>query len=250
MKHQTMYKLGFAVVYTLVMLPFSVTFFHHIASPPDGSMFMGLFPLSAAHNLVLPLFLAILEFSSINVAFLLWARTETVKRKAMLALLFLCCQSFPVMSIYYDIIAREYTSVTTSVSDVRDDSKDRIRTVKLQISDIKADIKRLTHDHADVSSLMSKKAELFMELSALQTQKQTASASRVSELEYVRGSVGTQRGTLPMFLAFMFPVIMLTFARVIKPEPRTVGEHVAPVRKKKRAAKKAAPVVQLGEIIG
>jgi hypothetical protein len=275
MKQQTMYKLGFALVYTFVMLPFSVTFFHHIATAPGDYFFLGIIPLSAAHNFTLPMFLAILEFSSINIAFLLWARTETVKRKIVLALLFVSCQSLPVVSIFYDIMAKEYSTITASSADMREDNKDRIMTLKAQIADTSADItsiregrdrataavtQLIASDKADtkqfsrisgksdrdLNSLMKKKQAMFAELIKLESSRETT-AARISELSYVRQSLTSSTGRLPLFLAFLFPLSILTFARVIKPEPRPVSEHVARVHKKKKVKK--SPVVELGPVI-
>lgn len=258
------------------MLPFSVTFFHHIATAPGDYFFLGIIPLSVAHNFTLPMFLAILEFSSINIAFLLWARTETAKRKIVLALLFVSCQSFPVVSIYYDIMAKEYNTVTASTADMREDNKDRIMTLKAQIADTaaditsiregrerataavsqliasdKAEIKQLTrvrgNSDRDLNSLMKKKQAMFTELIKLESARQDT-AARVSELAYVRQSLTSSTGRLPMFLALLFPVSILTFARVIKPEPRPVSEHVARVHKKKKTVKKETPFV-LGDPI-
>lgn len=94
---------GFTTAYTLVVLPFTVNFFRAIASvPATGATLFAVIPLDKAHLFVLPLFLAALEFASIQLARQFWAHTDRTER-ALVFGLFLTCQSFTVASVYYDV---------------------------------------------------------------------------------------------------------------------------------------------------
>lgn len=94
---------GFATAYTLVVLPFTVNFFRAIASVPSTEATLFAFiPLEKAHIFMLPLFLAALEFASIQLAVRFWALESLVERILVFGL-FLMCQAFTVTSVYYDI---------------------------------------------------------------------------------------------------------------------------------------------------
>ncbi|MFH0806579.1 MAG: hypothetical protein V1885_02550 [Candidatus Brennerbacteria bacterium] len=94
---------GFAAAYTLVVLPFTVNFFRDIASlPATGATLFTSVPLDQAHLFMLPLFLAALEFASIQLARNFWQMADLPDRILVFGL-FLMCQSFTVTSVYYDV---------------------------------------------------------------------------------------------------------------------------------------------------
>lgn len=75
----------FAVAYVGVVLPFTTSFFKNIATPPQSPMHLfSIIPLADANNFMLPIFLAALEFASIQLACSFWAMKHHINRYLIL----------------------------------------------------------------------------------------------------------------------------------------------------------------------
>lgn len=104
------WRLIFTVAYTLVVIPFTINFFSTIVTlPPTTATLFKLFPLTETHKIMLPLFLGAIEFASVSLACSFWVKTNS-SRKALLIILFLACQTLPVMSVYFDVRSRDYSN--------------------------------------------------------------------------------------------------------------------------------------------
>lgn len=101
------WRMAFSLVYTAVTLPFLVNFFRSIANPAIEETLMSIIPLVQIHRLMLPLFLMSLEFAAVALACALWKKAQSTN-KVFILLLFLGCQLFPVVSLYYDVRSKDF----------------------------------------------------------------------------------------------------------------------------------------------
>lgn len=113
------------------MVTFTFNFFARIAKQPEHSERSLGNALTYLHTLALPLFLAGLEFITITLACLLWQRVETSKDRSMLLLtvvLFVAAQSFPVLSVYTDVMESEYQTTRKARIEAVSDQIEKIET--------------------------------------------------------------------------------------------------------------------------
>ncbi len=141
----------FAVAYTFTVLPFTVSFFKKMTQP-SGDVKLLSITLLDGHNLMLPVFLAALEFSSINLACKFWQQPHFRARMVLLALL-LACQAYPVTAVYYDMRSRDYNvakaereSLAKNNNVALDDHLHRMQSLVKDISGHVREIRRETSD--------------------------------------------------------------------------------------------------------
>lgn len=135
----------FTLAYTLTVLPFTVNFFKSIASPSSTETLMLIFPLVDAHNFTLPIFLACLEFASIGLACSLWKKAQSIN-KVFILLLFLGCQLFPMVSLYYDVRGKDYQAEKKTFDENR---KEKVDAVETRIKNLVAQISTLSNEMKD-----------------------------------------------------------------------------------------------------
>ena len=145
----------FAVSYTAVVLPFTVNFFKSIATPSAGETLMlaiPAIPLVDAHNFMLPVFLAGLEFAAIGLACALWKKAASTK-KVVILILFLGCQTIPMLSLYYDVRGRDYQMEKKTFDENRKEKVDavetRIKSLVAQISTLSKEMKDMRKERHD-----------------------------------------------------------------------------------------------------
>ncbi|MDI6745029.1 MAG: hypothetical protein QMD07_06590 [Thermodesulfovibrionales bacterium] len=139
----------FAVSYTAVVLPFTVNFFKSIASPSTLMLAIPAIPLVDAHNFMLPVFLAGLEFASIQLACSFWAMKHHINRYLIL-IIFLACQAFAVTSVYYDIRIKDFQTMKNTVDIARTESVESLRNtvsgLKEQAATVSAELNKIRRD--------------------------------------------------------------------------------------------------------
>lgn len=142
----------FTLAYTLTVLPFTVNFFKSIASPSSTETLMLIFPLVDAHNFTLPIFLACLEFASIGLACSMWQKKQGTN-KLFILLLFLACQTIPMLSLYYDVRGKDYQmekkNHDSNKKELMDSLSNRIKSINGQILALSkniTDMKKERHD--------------------------------------------------------------------------------------------------------
>ena len=143
----------FAVAYVSVVLPFTASFFRNIATPPQSPMYLfSIIPLTDANNFMLPVFLACLEFASIGLAISLWKKKEGTN-KLFILLLFLACQTIPMLSLYCDVRGKDYQmekkANDNSKKELMNSLSNRINGLNGQISELSknlTDMKKERHD--------------------------------------------------------------------------------------------------------
>lgn len=148
-------KLLFMFIYTLTILPFSINFFQHVATPTNsGQLLFAIIPLIAAHTFMLPLFLGALEFASIHLACTIWTRLYS-KENILILLLFLGCQSIPVSAVYYDIRFKNYLTEEKAHQNSKIETieaiKSTIASLKTQISKTSKELETVRRDSASNS---------------------------------------------------------------------------------------------------
>jgi len=147
----------FAVAYTFTVLPFTVSFFKKMTQP-SGDVKLLSMSLIDGHNLMLPVFLAALEFSSINLACRFWQQPSSRARMVLLALL-LACQAYPVTAVYYDMRSRDYNAakeehniLARNNSDALDSQQGRLES---QIKFISGDTREMRRETAELNRTVS-----------------------------------------------------------------------------------------------
>lgn len=136
----------FTLAYTLTVLPFTVNFFKSIASPSSNETLLLRFPLVDAHNFMLPIFLAALEFAAVGLAYSMWQKAASTK-KLVILILFLGCQTLPVLSLYYDVRGRDYQMEKKTFDENR---KEKVEAVETRIKSMVAQIATLSKEMKDV----------------------------------------------------------------------------------------------------
>lgn len=106
-------KIAFTICYSLTVVPFTANFFHKMAEPPDSSMlFLATWSLVSVHIFCLPLFLCILEFTSVYLATHFWKLTSSNNRGIGKPILILCLfggmQLLPMVSVFFDTRETDY----------------------------------------------------------------------------------------------------------------------------------------------
>lgn len=146
----------FTIAYTATVLPFTVRFFKHIATPSASTNDM--LPLDAAHVILMPVFLVILEFASIWLVTRAW--TDNKDRWIAMALFF-CCQCLPVTSVYFDSRHKDYIDVKAHF----EQSKAELCTaIQTRIDGIKSQIVTMDKDLAVLKSDRSTNSASIMKL--------------------------------------------------------------------------------------
>ena len=106
-------------------------------------------PLVDAHNFMLPVFLACLEFASIQLACSFWAMKHHINRYLIL-ILFLACQAFAVTSVYYDIRIKDFQTMKNTVDIARTESVESLRNtvsgLKEQAATVSAELNKIRRD--------------------------------------------------------------------------------------------------------
>lgn len=145
----------FTIAYTLVVLPFTVNFFKNIATPSSSEALMSIIPIIDAHNFMLPIFLAALEFSSISLAVHFWLRSHG-RNRVLILVLFMACQSYAVTSVYYDVRTKDYhaerNAHESSKVEIIDSLKSRIGGLKEQISTLSTELNGIRKERDSNSS--------------------------------------------------------------------------------------------------
>ena len=146
------WRMSFSLVYTAVTLPFMVNFFRSIANPSVEETLLGIIPLVQIHRLMLPLFLMSLEFAAIGLACSVWQKAASTK-KVVILLLFLGCQTLPMLSLYCDARGKDYEmekkSHDNSKKELMDSLSNRLNGLNGQISELSknlTDMKKERHD--------------------------------------------------------------------------------------------------------
>lgn len=135
----------FTLAYTLTVLPFTVNFFKSIASPSIKETIMlaiPAIPLVDAQNLALPIFLAALEFAAVGLACSLWQKAASTK-KVVILILFLGCQTIPMVSIFYDIRGKDYQ---TEKKTYDENKKEKVTALAKRITGLNLQISTLSKD--------------------------------------------------------------------------------------------------------
>lgn len=142
----------FTVSYTAVVLPFTVNFFRNIATPSlKETLILAIpaIPLVDAHNFMLPIFLACLEFTSIQLACSFWTMKHHINRYLIL-ILFLACQAFAVTSVYYDIRTKDYQTVKKTIdiskTEAVESLKNTVSGLKEQVATVSAELNKIRRD--------------------------------------------------------------------------------------------------------
>ena len=139
----------FTLAYTLTVLPFTVNFFKSIASPSSTETLLTIVPLISAHNFTLPIFLACLEFASVQLASSFWVMKHHINRYLILVL-FLVCQAFAVTSVYYDIRTKDYQTVKKTIDISKTEAVDSLRNtvseLKEQAATVSAELNKIRRD--------------------------------------------------------------------------------------------------------
>ncbi|MBT9170399.1 MAG: hypothetical protein DDT18_00740 [Actinobacteria bacterium] len=152
----------FAISYTAVVLPYTISFFRTIATPTTNETLMLM-----AHNFALPILLSALEFAAVMLACALWQKAASTK-KVVILILFLSCQTIPMLSLYYDVRGKDYQiekkSHDNSKKDLMDSLSNRIKSVNGQILALSkniTDIKKERHDtNKSINQLLLIRKEL------------------------------------------------------------------------------------------
>ena len=148
----------FTVAYTMTVLPFTMSFFKSIASPSSTETLL-IFPLADAHNFMLPIFLACLEFASIQLACSFWAMKHHINRYLIL-IIFLACQSFATTAVYYDIRSKDYQTIKKTTDISRTESveslKNTISGLKEQAATVSAELNKIRRDRDNNNSAIDK----------------------------------------------------------------------------------------------
>lgn len=101
-------KYVFPVVYALTVMPFVVSFYRHVVSPPNSDvMLLGLIPLGPVHTFFLPFFLLATEIISLRLAAAFWASRKR-EQAALLLVIFTLFQMFPAFSVFFDARVKEF----------------------------------------------------------------------------------------------------------------------------------------------
>lgn len=129
-------SIAFALVYTLVVTPLTLSFFEKTVPLPQSNII--LFGLSEINpkllrDIGLPFFLAILEFASINLACAVWL--ERGSRRVLLLVLFLFCQSYAMVSTVYDIRESDYREYETARVKQEEENAVNIKQLKQEAGD-------------------------------------------------------------------------------------------------------------------
>lgn len=168
----------FTLAYTLTVLPFTVNFFKSIASPSSTETLMLIFPLVDAHNFMLPIFLACLEFASIGLACSFWTMKHHINRYLILVL-FLVCQGFAVTSVYYDIRTKDYQAVKKTSDISKTEAVDSLRTtasgLKEQAATASAELNKIRRDR-DGNNIAIDKSLVRMSKESFSTNKEAIRA--------------------------------------------------------------------------
>lgn len=145
----------FTIAYTATVLPFTVKFFKHIATP--AAAVNDLLPLVEAHIIFMPVFLALIEFASIWLVCRAW--TENKDRWIALALFF-CCQCLPVTSVYFENRQKDFIDVKTHFEQTKAELCTAIQTrmdgINNQIVAIDKDLTLLKSDRSTNSAAIMK----------------------------------------------------------------------------------------------
>jgi outer membrane murein-binding lipoprotein Lpp len=251
----------FTVSYTAVVLPFTVNFFKSIASPSSTETLMLMIPVIDAHNFMLPVLLAGLEFAAIGLACALWKKAASTK-KVVILILFLSCQTIPMLSLYYDVRGKDYEmekkSYDNRKKELMDSLSNRVRALNGQISalsknitdikkerhdtnksinqlllirkelprdavaDMKAEIqerkKLRERDEEKVADLFKQKKSLEADIKKWEDQLQAAQSQTMkygTQLEYIVRELLNHKSVFAGFIAFLFPVTLLSVAFIL-----------------------------------
>ncbi|MDP3112504.1 MAG: hypothetical protein Q8M71_10425 [Thermodesulfovibrionales bacterium] len=136
----------FTLAYTLTVLPFTVNFFKSIASPSSQETLMLIFPLADTHNFALPILLSALEFAAVGLACSLWQKAVSTK-KVVILILFLGCQTIPMLSLYYDVRGKDYQAEKKTFDENR---KEKVDAVETRIKSLVAQISTLSNEMKDM----------------------------------------------------------------------------------------------------
>lgn len=148
-------RVVFALVYTLTILPFTVNFFKGIVDLVNNYTLANLIPLATIHDFTLPFFLMSLEFAAVGLACSFWAKRSTLQKIGIL-ILFLCCQLFPMISLYYDVRGRDYLAEKAAFQTRKEMNissiSNRIHGIGIEINTISKDIQiinRRRHENSN-----------------------------------------------------------------------------------------------------
>lgn len=238
----------FTIAYTATVLPFTVSFFKHIANP---SVTTGvLLPLIEAHTLLMPVFLAALEFTSVWLISRFW--TENKDRWVALAL-FTFCQCLPASSVYFDCRNKDYLAEKAHFEqqkmDLTSATKIKISGIKERITAINNDIGNLKSDREtnstairqiiqskrkrlddslqmevrsninlrqkredEMTAALESKIRLIKELASEEKNLADTAQSQLphrSDLEYIAANIFTVKSFVSAFISALFPVSLL-----------------------------------------
>lgn len=238
----------FTIAYTATVLPFTVRFFKHIATPSAASN--DLLPLDTAHLFLMPVFLVILEFASIWLVTRAWTDN---KDRWIALILFFCCQCLPVTSVYFDSRHKDFIDVKahfeqtkaelcTAIQTRIDGINSQIATIDKDLTVLKSD--RSTNSAAIMKLILSKRKKLdntlkeevqsnasfrqqreteiseatkekkkqtdllALEIKNLAAAKQSKLPYR-SEIEFIIATVFTPNSYPSLYFAALFPVTLL-----------------------------------------
>lgn len=148
-------RVAFALIYTLTILPFTVNFFKGIVDLVDNYTLANLISLATIHNFTLPFFLMSLEFAAVGLACSFWARRSTLHKIGIL-ILFLCCQLFPMISLYYDVRGRDYLAEKAAFQTHKEASvnaiSNRIEKLNMEIGTVSRDIQMINRSRYENSN--------------------------------------------------------------------------------------------------
>jgi hypothetical protein len=284
-------KFVFPIIYALTATYFTVLFFRRFvptnvstsgqsASTP-ASLF-NLFPLDKVNEFFLPLLVLSLEFLSIQLAVDIWIHGFAGNRRRVgaLCLLFLCFQSFPVFSTFFD--AR-----TAQLSQLQDKSKQDVQSkmsartaqeqalqqlIDQRTNDINAanqDIYNLTgsiyyetdpvarqvfqdqlnHESTIRDGYVSDQQHARQKLQDLTSSGPPApdKFAEDSDLQYIADTAGTSESVLSAFVSILFPTVVFGAGYVLaRSSAGSFGEKTVPqmdLREQLEACKKF-PVAQ------
>lgn len=230
-------RLVFTAAYTLVVLPFTVKFFQDIATPSLNDKFLW-FSLSQVYILSLPVFLACLEYVSVQLSCMFWQNKQRL-RQILILCVFVLCQSFTMFSTSYDIRNNDFDKVKKQEVKPIDSQKKNIEALKAQLNVISS---RINEDQNSLESLRRKKSTYSRNRSIKQLQDSIEadrnSRKKIQELldtsntfiakvlggsyggeeksdifetniDYIVKNIFTTKSFLSAFLVLLFPVSVL-----------------------------------------